>query len=160
MTWDHNSTWNLNPGHNSTRNYDPGSQFNVELRSGVTIERGIMTPGQNFTLNYDPCHSSTLNCDPNPRSQLNVESWLRVTIQRGIKTWIIIQRGIKSRDYNSTGVQFLSVGGVVIQWPLSGVAIQHEKSVESWAQSVELRPHGSKFNGVRIQSYTVTPGVP
>ena len=35
-----------------------------------------------------------------------------------------------------------------------GVAIQHEKSVESWAQPVELRPLGSKFNGVKIQSYT------
>ena len=53
------------------------------------------------------------------------------------------------------GVQILSVGGVVIQWPpVSGVAIQHEKSVESWAQPVESRPHGSKFNGVKIQSYT------
>ena len=55
------------------------------------------------------------------------------------------------------GVQILSVGVVVIQWPpVSGVAIQHEKSVESRAQPVESRPHGSKFNGVKIQSYTGT----
>ena len=65
----------------------PGSQFNVELWPGVTIQCGIMTPGQNFTLNYDPGHSSTLNCDLNPGSQLNVESWLGVKIQRWIRTW-------------------------------------------------------------------------
>ena len=68
-------------------------------------------------------------------SLFNVESRPGVTIQQG--------------------VQILSVGGVVIQWPpVSGVAIQHEKSVESWSQPVESRPHGSKFNWVKIQSYT------
>ena len=49
----------------------------------------------------------------------------------------------------------LSVVVVIIQLlPVWGVTIQHEKSVESWAQPVEIRPHGSKFNGVQIQSYT------
>ena len=68
---------------------------------------------------------------------------------------VIIQCRIKTRGHTSTGVKILSVGGVVIQWtPVSGVAVQHEKSVESWAQPVESRPHGSKFNRVKIQFYT------
>ena len=40
--------------------------------------------------------------------------------------------------------------------PVSGVTIQDEKSVESWAELVELRPHGSKFKEVLIQSYNGT----
>ena len=91
-TWNHDpvsiSTWNIDLGHNSTWNYDPGSHFDVELWPGVTIQRGIMTPGQNSTLNYDPGQNSALNCDPNPGSQFNVESWLGVKIQRGIMTWV------------------------------------------------------------------------
>ena len=155
MTQGHNSTFNLDPDHNSTWNHDPGLQFNVELWPRVTIQRGIMTPDQNFTLNYAPGHSSTLNCDPNTESQMNVESWLGVTIQRWIKTWGHNSTWNKDPGSKFNGVQILSVGGVVIQWPpVSEVAIQHEKSVESWAQPVELRLHGSKFDGVKIQSYT------
>ena len=138
MTRDHNSTWNLYPGHNSTWNHDPGSQFNVELWPGVIIQCGIMTPGQNFTLNYDPGHSSTLNCDPNPWSNwtLNHDSGSQFNVE--LRPGFIIQRGIKTRVTIQPGVKILSVGGVVIQWPpVSGVAIQHEKPVESWAQSVE-----------------------
>ena len=72
----------MTPGQNSTLNCDPnprsqfnlGSQFNVESRPGVTIQRGIMTRvkilreilirviiqrgimtrGHNSTLSYDP----------------------------------------------------------------------------------------------------------
>ena len=80
-------------------------------------------------LNYDPGHRSKLNCDPIPRSQLNIESCLEVTIQRWIKAWVIIQRGIKTRGHNSTGVQILSVEGSLYNDPLPrGVAIQHEKN--------------------------------
>ena len=124
-------------GHNSTWNYNPGSKFHVELWPRVRIPHWIVIqiPGHNFTLNHDS------------GSRFNVE----------LRPGVIIQRGNKTRGHNSTGVQILSVGGVVIQWPpVSGVAIQHEKSVESWAQPVESRPHGSKFNGVKIQSYTGT----
>ena len=132
-------------GHNSTLSYDPGSQSNVELWPLVKISRWIMTriivphwivfqiPGHNWTLNHDP------------GSQFNVE----------IRPGVIIKCRIKTRGHNSTGVHILCIGEVVIQCaPVSGVAIEHEKSVESWAHSVELRPHGSKFNGVKIQSYT------
>ena len=117
MTRGPNSTWNLDSGHNSTWNHDPGSQFNVELWPGVTIQRGIITPGQNFTLYYDPGHSSTLNCDPNPGSQLNVEPWLGVKIQRWIRTW-----GHNSTWNKDPGSQFNRGQNfirrrVVIQWP-------------------------------------------
>ena len=124
-------------GYNSTFNYDPGSKFHVEWWPWVWISHWILIPilGLNLTLNHDS------------GSKFNVE----------FRPGVIIQCGIKTRGHNSTGVQILSVGGVVIQWPpVSGVAIQHEKSVESWAQPVESRPHGSKFNGVKIQSYTGT----
>ena len=45
----HSSTLNYdpNPGHNWTLNHDSGSQFNVELRPGVIIQRGIKTWGHN-----------------------------------------------------------------------------------------------------------------
>ena len=122
-------------GYNSTFNYDPGSKFHVEWWPWVWISHWILIPipGLYLTLNHDS------------GSTFNVE----------FRNGVIIQCGIKTRGHNSTGVQILSVGGVVIQWPpVSGVAIQHEKSVESWAQPVESRPHGSKFNGVKIQSYT------
>ena len=96
----------------------------------------IPIPGHNLTLNHDS------------GSKFNVELIPRVIIQRESRPGVTIQQG----------VQILSVGGVVIQWPpVSGVAIQHEKSVESWAHPVESRPHGSKFNGVKIQSYTGNP---
>ena len=122
-------------GYDSTFNYDPGSKFHVEWWPWVWISHWILIPipGLNLTLNHDS------------GSKFNVE----------FRPGVIIQCGIKTRGHNSTGVQILSVGGVVIQWhPVSGVAIQHEKSVESWAQPVKSRPHGSKFNGVKIQSYT------
>ena len=98
--------WIMTPGQNSTLNCDPnprsqlnfGSQFNVESRPGVTIQRGIttrvtiqreilirvtiqrgiMTRGHNSTLNYDP------------GSQFNVELWPRVKISRWIMTRIIV----------------------------------------------------------------------
>ena len=118
----HNSTWNQDSwsqfnvkswsGSQFNVESRPGSQFNIELRPGVTIQRGIMAPGQNFTFNIDPSHSSTLNCDPG--SQLNVESWLGVTIQRGIKT----------RGHNSTGGQhFIRRRGRYTMTPVSGVEI-------------------------------------
>ena len=61
-----------------------GSQFNVESRPGITIQRGIMTRGHNSTWNLDPGHNSTWNHDPG--SQFNVELWTGVTIQRGVMT--------------------------------------------------------------------------
>ena len=163
MTRGHNSTWNLDLGHNLTLNQDPGvtiqrvimtgghistwnhvpgSQFYVELWPRVKIPRLIMTPG----------HNSILNCDPNPGSQCNVEFLLGVKSNVEFRPVVIIQREIKTRGHNSTGVQIQSVGGVIIQWPpVSGVAIQHKKSVDTWAQTVESRPTGrnsmgSKFN--------------
>ena len=160
MTRGHNSTWNLDPGHNSTWNHDPGIIFNVELWPGVTIQRGIMTPGQNFALNYDPGHRPKFICDRIPRSQLNVESSLGVTIQRGIKTWC--HNSTWNKDPGSqfnVGSKFYPSRGRYTMTPClggggGGVAIQHEKTVESWSQPVEFRPHGWKFNGVTIQSYT------
>ena len=137
----------LTRGHNSTLSYDPGSHFNVELWPWVKISRWIMTRVivPHWIMIKIPSHNWTLNHDTG------------VTIQRGIKTWG--HNSTWNKDLGSQfneGVLILSVGGVVIQWPpVTGVAIQHEKSVESWAQPVELRPHGSKFNGVKIQSYTV-----
>ena len=132
--------------HNSTgRKYVDGSEFHVELWPQVKIPHWIMIPGQN----------STLNCDPNRRSQFNVELWFGVTIQRGIQTW-----GHYSMWNQDPGSQFNEGPNFIrrrdrnTMTPCLGVAIQHEKSVESWAQPVESRPHGSKFNGVKIQSYT------
>ena len=185
MTLGQNSTLNCDPnhrlqfnlGHNSTWNQDPVSQFNGESRPGVTIpreilirvtiqrgimtrvtiQRWVMTRGHNSTWNYDPGHSSTLNYDPKTWSQLNVESWLGVTIQRGIKT--LGHNSTWNKDLGSQfkgGLNFIRRRGRNTMTPDSGVAIQHEKSVESWAQPVESRPHGSKFNGVKIQSYTGT----
>ena len=107
QTWGYNLTLNQElgsifnveywPGSDFNVESWPGSQFNMELKPRIKIPHWIMTPGQN----------STLNCDPNPGSQFNVESRLRV----------IIQRGNKTRGHNSMGVQILSVGGVVKQWP-------------------------------------------
>ena len=99
MTRGHILTWNSDPGHNSTWNYDPGSKFHVELWPGSEfhIKLWSLSRGHNLTLNHDS------------GSKFNVELIPRVLIQRGIKT----------RGHNSTGVQILSVGGVVIQWPLS-----------------------------------------
>ena len=117
----HNSMWDHDPGWTFNVESWSGSQFHVESWPGVTLQRGFMTRGHNSTLNYDPGQNSTLNYDPrselnsilnfdpNPGSQLNIESWLRVKIQRRIKTW----------GHNSTGVQILYVVWVVIQWPLS-----------------------------------------
>ena len=93
----------------------------------------IRIPGHNWTLNHDV------------GSQVNVE----------LRPGVIIQRGIKTRGHHSRGSKFYPSEGSKYNDPLSReVAIQHEKSVESWSQPVELRPNGSKFNGVKIQSYT------
>ena len=132
-------------GHNSTLSYDPGSQFNEELWPWVKISRWIMTRVivPNWIVIQFQGHNWTLNHVSG--SQFNVE----------LRPGVIIQRGIKTRGHNSTGVQILSVEGSLYNDPLSrGVAIQHEKTVESWSQPVELRPLGWKFNGVKIQSYT------
>ena len=166
QTWGHNSTLNHDPGSNFNVEYWPRSQFNVELLPGITIQRGIMTRDHNSTWNYDsgskfhvelwprvrishwimipiPGHNLTLIHDSG--SKLNVE----------LRPGVIIQRGIKTQGQNSTGSPNFIRRRVVIQWPpVSGVAIQNEKSVESWAHPVESRPHRSKFNGVKIQSYT------
>ena len=159
MNRGHISTWNLDPGHNSTWNYDPdpistwnsdpGSHFNVEFWPRVNIPRWIMTQVRipHWIVIPIPGHNLTLNNDSGWK--FNVELVLRVIIQRGIKTCGHISKG--------GGVQILSVGGVVIQWtPVSGIAIQHEKAVESWAQLIESRPPGLKFNRVIIQSYNGT----
>ena len=37
------------PGQNLTLNHDSGSKFNVELRPGIIIQRGIKTRGHNST---------------------------------------------------------------------------------------------------------------
>ena len=135
----------MNRGHNSTLSYDPGSQFNVELWPRVKISRWIMTRVivPNWIVIQYQGHNWTLNHVSG--SQFNVE----------LRPLVIIQRGIKTRGHNSIGGPNFIRRGVVIQWPpVSGVAIQHEKNVESWSQPVELRPYGWKFNGVKIQSYT------
>ena len=153
-------------GNFSTLNHDPGWNFNVESWPGITFQRGIMTRGHNSTWNYDP------------GSKFHVESWPRVTISHWIvipipghnlmlnhdsgsifnvesRPGVIIQRGIKTwgSQFNG-GPNFIRRRGRYTMTPCLGVAIQHEKSVESWAQPVESRPHGLKFNGVKIQSYT------
>ena len=101
MTPGQNSTLNYDPGENYTLNCDPnprsqfnlGSQFNVESRPGVTIQRWIMTRGHNSTWNLDPGHNSTLNHDSG--SQFNVE----------LRPGVIIQRTLKTRGHNSIGGQ-------------------------------------------------------
>ena len=119
-------------GHISTWNYDPGSKFHVEFWPRVTIPHWIviLIPGHNSMLNH---HSG---------SKFNVEPRPGVIIQCWIKTW---------RSQFNGGQNFIRRRGLKTMTPVSGVAIQHEKSVESWAQPVESRPHGSKFNGVKIQ---------
>ena len=86
--------------HNLTLNYDLGSQFNVEFRPRVIIERGIKTRGHNSTWNHDPCEILTLNLYPgqnsmwnhDPGSHLNEELSPGVIIQRGIMTPVLIPR--------------------------------------------------------------------
>ena len=89
--------WIMTRGYNSTFNHDPGSKFHVEVWPWVWISHWILIPipGLNLTLNHDS------------GSKFNVE----------FRPGVIIQWGIKTRGHNSTGVQILSVGGVVIQWP-------------------------------------------
>ena len=84
-------------GHNSTWNYNPGSKFHVEIWPRVRIPHWIVIPilGHNLRLNHDS------------GSKFNVV----------LRPGVIFQSGIKTQGHNSTGVQILSVGGVVIQWP-------------------------------------------
>ena len=129
--------------HNST-----GRRYTA-LYKRVRIPRWNMTPGQNSALNCDPNPMSHFHFDPNQGHNwtLNHDSGSQCNVE--LRPGIIIQLRIKTLGHNSTGG-----GGGVKYNDLCLGAIQHEKSVESWAQPVELRPHGSKFNGVKIQSYT------
>ena len=91
----------------SLSNMESLSEFQREILTRVTIQRGFMTQNHIPTWNYDPGsqfnvklwpqvkiqrwimtpgYNSTLNCDPKPGSQFNVESWLGVKIQHGINT--------------------------------------------------------------------------
>ena len=62
-------------GHSSTLNHDSDSQWNVEFRPVVIIQRGIKTWGNHWTWYHDP----------RSYSQHEILTW--VTIQRGIMTW-------------------------------------------------------------------------
>ena len=150
-TGSHNSTWNHDPGSKFNVESWPGTQFNVESLPGVKFQCWIITRGhnstwgRNYVLNYDF------------GSEFHIELWS--------KSRVTIKRWIKTRDQNSTwnqelGSQF-NGGPHFIHWrgrntmtPVSGVAIQHEKSVDFWAQLVESRPNGSKFSEVKTQFYT------
>ena len=125
-------------GHNSTLHHDlglnfnveswPGPQFNVESWPWVTFQRGIMTRDHNSTWNYDS--GSKFNVELGPR--VRITYWIMIPIPGHnltlihdsgskfnveLRHGVIMQRGIKTQGQNSTGVQILSVGGVVIQWP-------------------------------------------
>ena len=174
LGWEfHIETWSQSQVTKVTLNYDSGPQFNVEFRPGIIIQRGIKTFGHISTWNLDPghnstlswsrlkiprsimthCKNSTLHCDPNSWLQFKVESWLGVTMQVELRPRVIIQRGIKTRGHNSTGSKFYLSEGSWYNDPI----VQHENSVASEAQPVDLILHGPKIIGVKIQSYTGFP---
>ena len=138
------------PGHNLTMNHDSGSQFNVEFRPGVIIQRGIKTRGHNSTLNHDP--GSNFNVESWPGSQFNVESWPGVTFQRGIMT----------RDHKSTWNYDSGSKFHVELW--SRVRITHWIMIPIPGHNITLiHDSGSKFNvglrpGVIIQRGIKTQG--
>ena len=112
--------------------------------TGVTIQRGIVTPGQNSTLNYDPGSQFHI--------EFNVESGLGVIIQRGIKT--LGHNSTWNQDLGVTiqrGPNFIRRRGCNTMTPFSGVAIQHENLLNPEQSPLNQDPTGrnsmgSKFN--------------
>ena len=84
------------PGHNLKLNIDSGSQFYVEFRPGVIIQRGIKTWGHNSTYNHDPGQILTWNLDPGHNSTWNydpVTTWNFYTGSHfNVKLWVKTSR--------------------------------------------------------------------
>ena len=76
--------------HNLTLNYDLGSQFNVEFRPRVIIERGNKTRGHNSTWNHDLCKILTWNDDPGLDSTLNYDTGSEFNIELWSQTRVTI----------------------------------------------------------------------
>ena len=132
--------WIVIPGLDLMLNYDPRSEFHVELRPRIIIQRWIVT------------------CDWDHR--FNVEFWPGITIQCGIMTRVNFQRGNLGSQFNVEfwPVYISSTRGITTQ---EGVKIQQRDQTStakeghnSTKNPLNIDP-GSVFNGgVKILSYT------
>ena len=133
-----NQRWIMTRGHIST---------NVELRPCVRIQHWIMIP--------IPVYNLTLNHDSG--SKFNME----------FSHGVIIQRGIKTRGHNSTGVKILSIAGVVKQWPpISGGGggrnstwkIRWILSTAHWLKTPQVEIQWGQWR-IYLSAYTIGPGL-
>ena len=183
QTRGHNSTWNQDPGSQFNVEPWPGVKFKRRILTRIIIQREIMFRGHIQTWNYDPGSRFNVELSPrvkNPRwimSRVRIPHWIVIPIpghnltldhdsgskfNMKLRPGVIIQRRIKTRGHNSTGVQILSVGGVVIQWPpvSRGSQFNMENPLNPEHSLLNQDPTGRNSMGSKFNPTPATPSTP